>query len=252
MAVPPISRADSSHGPADRFGEFFRLTSEEQTALSSILGPLQPFGRDHVLRRDGEDPTYLHLLVEGWVAASIPLTSGKQQIVKVHLPTDLLGSPSLCVTRTAERLTAVTPIVVRRLSRADLMALFVRYPRIAASLFFSAQKERIALMDAMALLGQSEGGPRIAGMLVDLHSRLAALGQTHDGSFQLPLTQDQIGDLVGLTPVHVNRKLRELDDAGLIERTARTMRLVDIDRLRALANLPNHQYQRSPDWIVIP
>ncbi len=234
----------------DRFREFFRLTAEEEEALSGALGPIQQFPRDHVLRRDGAEPIHLYLLVEGWVAASIPLTSGKQQIVKIHLPRDLVGAASLCVIRAADCLTAVTPVAVRKISRADLMSLFVRYPRIASSLFLSAQKERVALMDSLAIR-QSEGGVRIAGMLTDLHDRLAALGLVTDGAFQLPLTQDQIGDLVGLSPVHVNRKLREMDNAGIIERTGRMIRLCDIDRLRAMANLPSHTYLRDSDWVVL-
>lgn len=251
MGEPPAYDVPSGDLPEDRFREFFRLTIQEEQALSSALGPVQHFPRDHVLRRDGAEPTHLYLLLEGWVTASIPLTSGKQQIVKIHLPRDILGAASLCVVRAADCLTAVTPIAVPRISRGDLMSLFVRHPRIASSLFLSAQKERIALMDSLAIR-QSEGGVRIAGMLTDLHDRLAALGLTVEGAFQLPLTQDQIGDLVGLSPVHVNRKLREMDNAGIIERTARMIRLRDIDRLRAMANLPSHAWQREPDWVVLP
>ena len=96
----------------------------------------------------------LFLLVDGWVASSITVASGRQQTVKIHLPRDILGTPSLCVTRTAECLTAITPITVRPVSRGDLMGVLARFPRVAAAHFLGAQRERVTLMEALAELSR--------------------------------------------------------------------------------------------------
>lgn len=246
------SRPDKDRRPEDnRFSEFFCLSEREQEALAKLPGPIQTFPRQHVLRREGDEPAFVYLLLEGWVAASVALSSGKQQTVKIHLPKDLMGAPSLCLVRSVESLTAITPVAVRAIARSDLMSMFGRFPRVAASLFLSAQKERVALMGNLAIAGQTEGLPRIAGVLVDLYDRLSALGLSTGTRMPFPLTQQQIGELVGLSHVQVNRVLRRLDQVGLIERGVGFVALLDVDRLRAMSGLPEHVFQRNPDWVQL-
>lgn len=249
MDEQAVGRAVAPGAPKGRQDEVFDLNDGERAALAAILGPIQHLPRDHVLKRDGAEPTHLFLLVDGWVASSITVASGREQTVKIHLPRDLLGAPSLCVTRTAECLTAITPIVIRPISRGDLMGVLARFPRIAAAHFLNAQRERVVLMEALALMGQTDGLVRIAGTLIDLHDRLAALGLADFGTIPLPLTQGQIGDLVGLSPVHVSRKLGAMERAGLIRRGVRTISLLDIRRLRSMTGLPQHAFVRDPEWI---
>lgn len=69
------------------------------------------------------------------------------------------------------------------------MALVMTYPRLAASLFLSVQKERVALMDSLLLMGQADARTRVAGMLVSLLDRLSQLGQVEADSFAFPLTR---------------------------------------------------------------
>lgn len=249
MDEQAVGRAVAPGAPKGRQDEVFDLSDLERGALTAILGPIQQLPRDHVLKRDGAEPTHLFLLVDGWVASSITVASGRQQTVKIHLPRDVLGAPSLCVTRTAECLTAITPITVRPMSRGDLMGVLARFPRIAAAQFLGAQRERVALMEALALMGQTDGQVRIAGMLIDLYDRLAALGLTEGATMPLPLTQGQVGDLVGLSPVHVSRKLGAMERASLIRRGVRTISLLDLRRLRAMTGLPQHAFVRAPEWI---
>ena len=70
------------------------------------------------------------------------------------------------------------------------------------------------------------------------------------GIFQMPLTQRDLGDLIGITPVHVNRTLREMDRQNLIKRSDQTISLLAIDRLRRVAGLPARDFVYNPDWIA--
>lgn len=250
MGAPHATRPDSSSGSPSRIGEFLSLTEEEQRLVQSVLDPVQHCPRHHVLRREGNDPTHVYLLVDGWVASSLSLACGRQQIVKLHLPTDILGVPSLCLTGAADSLVALTPIAIRSVPRSRLMAVFHRSPRIAASLFLSAQKERIALMEALAVMGQADASVRLAATLSGLFDRLEALGETDGDSFRLPLTQREIGEVLGITTVHANRTLRQLETTGLIARSDQRIRLIDREKLRRLAGLSQRDFQVQPSWAV--
>lgn len=225
------------------------MTPQEQGLVQSVMDPVQHFPRHHVLRREGNEPTHVYFLAEGWVASSLSLACGRQQIVKLYLPSDLLGVPSLCLTAAADSLVALTPISVRSVSRSRLMTLLQKSPRIAASLFLSAQKERIALMEALAVMGQADANVRLAAMLCSLFERLKPLGETEGESFRLPLTQREIGEVVGITAVHVNRTLRHLEETGLISRADQRIRLIDQAKLRRLAGLPLREFQAQPTWV---
>lgn len=244
---PPI---DSPSDAPGRLGEFVVLSSRERSALAGLLEPVQHWPRHHMLRHEAAEPSHLYLLTQGWVASSIALASGKQQIVKVHLPGDLLGAPSLCLTTTVDCLTAMTPIAVHAISRSRLIATFEAYPRIALSLFLSAQKERVALMESLVVVGQAPAHVRIAATLTNLFDRLSERGDAPGGMFHMPLTQRDLGDLIGITPVHVNRTLREMDRLNLIKRSDQTISLLDVDRLRRIAGLPVRRYVSGPNRIA--
>jgi len=84
-------------------------------------------------------------------------------------------------------------------------------------------------------LGRKSACERICALLCDIHDRLAASGRARDGRFALPLTQSDMADVVGLTPVHVNRVLRDLRSQGVIALDGRTLRVVRADALREVA-----------------
>ena len=110
-------------------------------------------------------------------------------------------------------------------------------PRLAALLTIAAQLERLALMDGLAMTGNASGKERIIRLLVDLHARLTLAGMIKDETFELPLSQEMIGDLVGMTNVHVNRMLRNLEDAGFISRAGRQFTFLDLTALKRLCPL---------------
>lgn len=250
MPEPQTAHIDSRTPGADHFAAFCRLTPEEWATIAGALEPSQQCPRHHVIRGEGAVPSHLYLLIEGWVASSITLSSGRQQIIGIHLPNDVMGLPSLPLASAVDGLLTLTPVVLRSMPRARLMSIFARYPRIAISMFLGAQKERIALMERLAVMGQEDAAIRIAAMLVSLHDRLAALGQASDGAFLMPLTQREIGEFVGITPVHVNRRLREFDRQGLIQRYDQTIVLTDVERLRRMAGLQARDFERDPEWLV--
>jgi CRP-like cAMP-binding protein len=125
----------------------------------------------------------------------------------------------------------------------------MKMPRLALSMFLVSQQERVLLMERLASLGQTKAVQRLAAFLLHIHDRLQQMNPTLEQSFELPLTQADLAEIVGLTFVHVNRSLRELDRSGLIQRTGKRVALLDLEGLHQLAGLPNHQFVRDPDWL---
>ncbi|MEH3103219.1 MAG: Crp/Fnr family transcriptional regulator [Sphingomonas phyllosphaerae] len=206
--------------------------------------------RHAVLRREGEAPRYVYILVNGWVGASVLLPGGERQIVKFHLPGDMLGTPSMCLEQAADTLTALTAVTIRRVPLAAFGALFTSSPRFAAAMFLSVQRERVALMDRLAAIGRTPAIARVAALLLDVEERLRALGVASEDGFDMPLTQEQIGDHLGLTAVHVNRVFRQMAENKLVSRDRHRVVLIDAPRLRAMSARQQRVMTSDVAWLL--
>lgn len=235
-----------------RLAEFRSPSPTELEIFSSLAGPVQQIARSRTIRREGDPPQSIHMLLEGWAISSMTLADGGRQILKVHLPGDILGTPSMALDRAAETLTALTPVRLRSISLSAFGGLFTRAPHMAALMFLSVQQERVMLMDRLCSIGRTSAESRLADFLVHLHGRLNVVHPGTGPRFEHPLTQEQIGDVIGLTAVHVNRVFRTLEDKGLILRDGHMIELLDIPALRKLSGVPPRTLARDLSWLPKP
>ncbi len=235
---------------ASRFEAFVDLGPADRALLASFAEASVSLHSGRVLRNQGDPVDCIYLLEEGWAVDSYDLEDGNRQIVKVHLPGDILGAPSLALEAAGETLTAVTPVVVRPIPLMALSQIFARAPRLAAAFFLCAQQERIFLLERLATVGKRRALPRLAAFLLHIHERLAASNSGYTSFASLPLTQTDIGEILGLTAVHVNRTFRELDATGMIRRGQGWIEFVDVPALRVLSGMPEHRWVRNPAWIL--
>ncbi|ODP39781.1 Crp/Fnr family transcriptional regulator [Sphingomonas turrisvirgatae] len=235
--------------PDHRLSDFACLADDDFQRMRSLgSGPIE-LPRNAVLRAESSTDRSMYLLVDGWVLSSMLLRNGERQILKLHLPGDWLGTSSMAVERAVDTLTALTPVTVRKVPLETLGQLMASSPRLMAFTMLTSQKERIALMDRLATVGRSTAIARLASFLLDLNLRLERVGQAQEGRFELRITQEQLGDMLGLTAVHVNRMVREMERRGLIERNGMTVRLADMAGLNAIAALPPRKTAADTAWI---
>ncbi|MFD1785999.1 Crp/Fnr family transcriptional regulator [Sphingomonas floccifaciens] len=234
--------------PLNRFKDVFALSPEEAQMLQSLGDPPVRYRRYTTIRREGDPIRGIYLLIEGWACSSILLPSGLRQIVKLHLPGDMLGTPGMVLAKAGDTLLALTDVSVAFVPMARLRPVFEESPRLTAFLFAAVQMERIALMDIVALMGRSSARERYATFLVNVHDRLLSTGVGEADRFELPLTQEQIGDVLGLTMVHTNRTVRALEREGLIAREGSTLILRDPAAIRRLSPLPKRVAALDLEW----
>lgn len=232
-----------------RFSALADLAADEKAALAKLVGEPVFFRRNQVLRHEGDASPGLYVLLKGWVGSSIRLGDGNRQFLKVHMPGDVLGAPSLPLTHAADTLVALTDARIGSVDLNELGAIFAGFPRLGVLFFLAAQEERIVLMDRLVSVGRLNAPQRLAMLLIHLHERLVAIDPSTGPEFELPLSQEQIGDIVSLTAVSVNRALRSLQEDGYIHRRGKIIGMADIAGLRNLASLPTRRLQRNSSWL---
>ncbi len=192
----------------------------------------------HVLFEPGDEVGHVYSVIDGWLFLYQILADGRRQILDFALPGALVGLVAddgesiYGVQALSEALLCVVP-------RARVLALARRFPAYGEQLIRAEIREQTLTFERLTCLGRRCAQERVAHLLLELFCRLhhrlpAQAGETTP----LPLTQGEIADAVGLTPVHVNRTLQELRRLGILEVGKGQLRIVDSERLAELAGFP--------------
>lgn len=183
-----------------------------------------------------DDPAPPALRITRGVAyRACAMPDGRRVILDLLLPNDIYGIDHLVMARANHELVAASEVSYRALPIARLQARFTEPAIAARALALVAETQRRMDRHAAAVC-RLEARERIAALLLDVHDRLRRHGLINTLSFNLPLTQEEIADHLGLTMVHVSRTLRRLreDRVVLVDRQVVIIR--DLDGLRGLAD----------------
>ena len=126
------------------------------------------------------------------------------------------------------------------------MAACYQRPKFALALSWLAVNEATAYAERLIDLGRRTAVERLAHFLLEIHARLLLLGRATEKGFELPISQEVMGDALGLSVPHVNRMLAKLRGEGMISGTERRIEFTDIDALQLLAHFQPARLSRIP------
>lgn len=222
MNRPRLSGPAFTLAPAVR--RLNALAPLAESARGAIEAALQqtvsiPIRRD--LLTEGKPTGAPRIIVQGWAARVRIQVDGRRQFLSFLLPGDLIGlcaHPDPLATSTV---TALTPLKVCPAPAAETC------PTLATAYAMSAATEEAYLLDQIARLGRLHALERILSLLLEFDERLDLAGLAHGGTFEIPLTQEQMADALGLTSVHVNRMLQQARREAKLQWTGRSVTIHD-------------------------
>lgn len=233
------SRSASEDGGDNPFLTRLRLLTDigdtDLAALERLCANPRQFGGRAELVADGEPQERLHILLDGWACRSRLLADGRRQITTLLLPGDICDLDGLYVRNSDCSVATLTPCSVAAVSRPAIQDLAVRSRDVADALGWLGAVENAMLAERNACLGQRSAEEHLAHFLCELLMRLTVVGRASDFSYTLPLTQEAMADVLGLTSVHINRVLHRLRASELIEQRGNQLEIRDWDSLRRVA-----------------
>lgn len=228
------SRPRPSALTGTRFLSAFQA-GEEREALEAAALPVRTLRPNTDLLREGDATDQLHILVEGWGCRYKTTRDGSRQIVALVVPGDMANLDSLLFGRPDFGVRILTAAKTVAIPCDAALALAERHAGIGRAFTRLALGENAVLSQWALCLGRKSAQQRLAHLFCELGRRLTGENASDDVSFDLPLTQEQLADTLGLTSVHVNRTLQQLRGEGLVETANRTITLPDVPRLRDVA-----------------
>lgn len=209
-------------------------------------------GKDVIVQ--GYEYKGLEIVESGFAIRYTLLHQGGRQIINTLLPGDIVGFPASFFDRSIFSVMAVTKMIVDQISFDAFVDLCKERPNIAIALIWFAAREASIYAQHLVDAGRRSPLERIAHFLLEMHVRLQAVGCASENAFELPLSQESIGDAVGLSAPHVNRMLNQLKREGLIEIENREIKILDRAALQIIAefdssylvrtSFPHHQAKR--------
>ena len=239
-STQPAHSAESSP-LARKLSNFVPLSASDRELLNRVTRGEEHFAADVDLVSEGMKPRSVFLLLEGMAVRYRTLPDGGRQIMTFLIAGDLCDSHVFLLKTMDHSIGTITPVSVAPLSRNDIIDIFAKRPRISAALWWSSLQEEAMLRERIVSLGRRDARGRIAYLLCELVWRHAAVDLIDGDTIQLPLTQNELGDTLGLTAVHVNRILKEFRGMNLIAVEQRKLSLLDTARLQELAGF-NQDY----------
>lgn len=184
--------------------------------------------------QEGESAENVHVIVEGWTATYRTLEDGRRQIVSVLLPGDChIGS--LAEGRARYSLGAITSCVVDVFPVSAVRRAIETDPVLRQD-FWSALLASVSMQQEWTvMLGRRTAMERLGHLFCELLYRMRQIGRVVDDSCYFPLTQVDLADAVGLTPVHLNRTLQALRASQLVSLDHRRLAVLDMERLTSLS-----------------
>src|SRR3981081_1513746 len=201
---------DGSSSPlVTKLSRFVPLSDEDVPVLNALCvnEERSEAGTDIVLQ--GDVPRSAFVLTHGMAFRYRLLPDGKRQILTFIIPGDVFGLHAFLLRAMDHSIGTLVPTRLAAISRATVFDLFEHHPRIGAALWWSALQEEAINRERIVALGRRSARGRVAYLLCELVWRLMAVGLAEDDAIQLPLTQAELADALGLTPVHINRTLQD-------------------------------------------
>ena len=212
------------------------LNGDDLAAVDRLCRDVRTLRQRATIVPQGRPSDRIYLLLDGWTCSYRLLADGRRQITALSLPGDVCNLQSLHLRQNGHAIGTLTPCVVAAVSPQAVRELMVERPAVARALAWLGALDNAMLAERNACLGRRSAREHVAHLLCELLVRLTLVGRARGHGYTLPLTQEEIADVLGLTSVHVNRVVQGLRRDGLIDYAGKDLVIRDWSQLRSAAS----------------
>lgn len=227
-----------------------QLAAADREALLDLPHTLRTLEAGTYVVREAEPAALCAVLVSGFAYRQKQTGEGARQIVSIHIPGDALDFQNMFLAVSDHSIQMLTRGEAAFVARAELQKIARARPAVDRAIVTKVLVEASIFREWIVNIGQRDARARVAHLLCEMAVRLDAAGLAEEYGYELPMTQEQLADAVGLTPVHVNRTLKSLEADGLIVRTKRNLGFPNWERMRSVGDFNQRYLHLDPQGSV--
>ncbi|MBD2747536.1 Crp/Fnr family transcriptional regulator [Microvirga sp. BT688] len=209
-----------------------QLSDDEKRALDNAISRVRVVEADEDIVREGDRPNESSLLLDGFAARYKLVSNGRRQISALHVAGDFLDLHSFLLKTMDYGVLALTTCRIATVPHATLEKITDEFPHLTRMLWLNTLIDGAIHREWLTAMGRLSATAHMAHLICELYLRLKVVGRAEGDSVQLPITQAELGDTLGLSTVHVNRVLQELRKEGLIRFQGDALTILDWERLK--------------------
>ena len=233
-----------------RLNRLAPLTADEREALSVFeQSPERRSKRDPIFP-EGDGDRRIAILRSGWAVTKVRSDSGQTTIAQVFMSGDMIGLSEVGFVRGPHETTMQTDGSVSLISRSDLLTFLTAHPRLFGLLASLASVNSITLMDQLHSVARLPAEDRLMHFLLSIKSKTEQGSDQPSDRFALPLSQKEIGDVLGLTDIYVNRLLSSLQKRGEITMARPYVRITNLRYWEERLKFQNRYCGIDLNWIA--
>lgn len=245
--------ASRHHHPLIRRLERLVLLTEADTAVLYQLSTGTRQIAPHTdLVREGEPLTETVLVLQGFAVRYKLRDTGTRQILAYLVPGDLCDPDAALLDEMDHSIGTLSTCFVARIPREILANILEQHPNVTRALRLSKLIEEATSHCWLMNLGCRSAIESVAHLLCELQVRLQAVGFATEKGYEMPITQADLGDTLGLSNVHVNRTLRVLREQNLIEWRSKQLMILDLPRLKEIAEFKPSYLHSTASHACLP
>lgn len=216
--------------------QFTSFDPEERQRLDRLLTyPTKTYPRGTNIIAEGEKVDEIHLVLTGLAARTKTIRSGDRQFMALLVPGDLCDVEVFVLEGMDHDIMAMTETTCVLIPAKVIEGLLTESTKLTKALWWSTMTDSAVLREWIVDHGSRDSLERIAHLMCEMLIRYRIIGETTDDSFPFLLTQEELADALGMTPVHVNRMLQQLRSQGLIDLRGKVLTVLDPKALQRVA-----------------
>lgn len=220
------------------------FTASDVAALDVATAHPRRYAARQDLIREGDETGPMFVVLEGWLCRYKILPSGTRQIMAFLMPGDACDLHIKLLAEMDHGIQAVSPTLVATVSRDEMHTMMTDHPNIARAMYTAQLIDEGVMRAWIVSMGRRSSIERLAHLMCELYLRGRNIGLAHDGTFTLPLSQLILADALGMTPVHVNRVLKELRLSGAMTIKRGSITIADPRGLAQIAGFDENYLHR--------
>ena len=226
-----------------------RLDDADRDAVLALPHRIRALRAHEFIVRDGDEPRHSCLILSGYAIRHKLTGSGGRQIMSIHMKGDIVDLQNSLLRSADHNVQTLNDVEAAFIPIAAIEEIAVGRPNLGKAMWNETLVDGAIFREWTLNIGRRDARTRMGHMLCEFALRLETVGLGEQCQYELPMTQEQLADALGLTSVHVNRTLKALAADGLIERTNRSVRIPDWKKLAEIADFDSrylHLDQRLP------
>lgn len=234
---------------AMRLEQFTRLSDDDRARLDGwVDSRQQTWAAKTDIISEGDHVDHIHLVLSGLAARYKLLPNGERQIMAFLVPGDLCDVEVFVLDEMDHGIGAVSKVECALIHKNRVEEMLTESSNLTKALWWSTMTDSAVLRERIVDHGRRDARERLAHLLYEMLIRYRIVGLTDDEAYEFPVTQEELADATGMTPVHVNRTLKQLRDDGLVDFRGKMVRVLDAAGMRDVAQFnPNYLHLQRPN-----